>query len=343
MLILIDMFTDEAIIKVKAGDGGAGSASMRREKYIPKGGPDGGDGGDGGDVIILCDDNTHTLSDYASQKFFEASRGENGRKKRQHGKDGDDLTLRVPPGTVIRRISQYGGQEVIADMTKPGQKIVLTYGGKGGLGNIHFATSTHQTPTETTPGDQGELKHLRLELKLLADVGLVGLPNAGKSTILSRISNAKPKIADYPFTTLEPNLGMVRTKEVSFVVADIPGLIEGASEGRGLGDKFLRHIERAGIVVHVLDINGENLEKDYLDIRNELKQWNAALLSDEEIVVLNKIDTLLPKDVKKIADKFAKKINQNIILLSAVSGDGLDELLQRISAKIVLQKLDKNL
>lgn len=332
------MFTDEAIIKIKAGDGGNGSASFRREKYIPKGGPDGGDGGDGGDLIILCDGNTHTLSDYASRKYFEASRGENGLKKRQHGKNGLDLTLRVPPGTVVRRISQYGGQELMMDMTKAGEYLIIAKGGKGGLGNTHFSTPTHQIPTETGPAGIGDAMQLRLELKLLADVGLVGLPNAGKSTILSRISNAKPKIANYPFTTLEPNLGMVRTKEVSFVVADIPGLIAGASEGRGLGDKFLRHIERAGALVHVLDIQSENLEKDYSDIRTELKLWNPELIQEAEIVVVNKIDTVLPADAKKIITKFSKKIGKPVISLSAVSGTGLDELLAKIVSNIKIKK-----
>lgn len=339
------MFTDEAFIKIKAGNGGNGSASFRREKYIPKGGPDGGDGGDGGDLIIFCDGNTHTLSDYSSRKFFEATRGDDGQNKRKHGKNGADLTLRVPPGTVIRRISVWGGQELMADMTKIGDKIVLARGGKGGLGNVHFASATHQTPEETTKGGEGEKLELRLELKLLADVGLVGLPNAGKSTILSRISNARPKIADYPFTTLEPNLGMVRTEDVSFVVADIPGLIEGSSTGRGLGDKFLRHIERAGALVHVLDIQSENLEKDYNSIRTELKAWNPALIQEDEIVILNKIDTLLPDEAKKIATQFSKKINlsrlggrakaeKDCIMLSAASGDGLDDLLHRIVKNI---------
>jgi len=329
------MFTDEAVIKVRAGGGGNGSASFRREKYIPKGGPDGGDGGDGGDLFMLCDGNTHTLSDYASRKFFEADRGEDGRHKRQHGKNGDDLTLRVPPGTIVRRISQWGGQELIADLTEAGMKILVAKGGKGGLGNVHFATSTHQVPKETTKGEPGEEKHLRLELKLLADVGLVGLPNAGKSTILSRVSNAKPKIADYPFTTLEPNLGVVRTSDVSFVVADVPGLIAGASEGKGLGDKFLRHIERSGVIAHIVDINGADLEKDYNDIRNELKAWNPNLISEKEIVVLNKIDTMMLEDAQKIAKKFGKKIKQEIILVSAVSGIGIDEFIQIVSKEIL--------
>ncbi len=328
------MFTDEVVIKIKAGDGGAGSASMRREKYIPKGGPDGGDGGDGGNIIFFCDNNTHTLSDYASRKFFAAEKGENGRNKRQHGKNGADLTLKVPPGTIIWRISQYGGQEQMADLTKAGDEIIIARGGKGGLGNVHFATSTHQAPRETTPGDPGDAKQLRLELKLLADVGLVGLPNCGKSTILSRISNAKPKIADYPFTTLEPNLGVVRNSEIAFVVADIPGLIEGASEGRGLGDKFLRHIERSGVIVHILDINSQTLEKDYQDIRHELEAWNKKLIQEDEITVLNKIDTMTAADAKKIATKFSKKIGKDCLLISAVSGKGLDELVNIISQKL---------
>ena len=344
MLVLIDtnnlisnyMFTDESVIKVKAGDGGNGSASFRREKYIPKGGPDGGDGGDGGDLFMLCDDNTHTLSDFARQKFFEATRGQDGRHKRQHGKNGADLVLTVPPGTIIRRISEWGGEEILADLTKIGEKILVAKGGKGGLGNVHFASATHQAPKETTKGEPGEARNLRLELKLLADVGLVGLPNSGKSTILSRISNAKPKIADYPFTTLEPNLGMVRTKDISFVAADIPGLIEGASEGKGLGDKFLRHIERAGALIHVIDINGIDLVKDYNEIRNELKSWNKALIQEDEIVVLNKIDTLLTKDAKKIAAKFSKNIQKDVLMLSAVSGEGIDKLLVQITS--VLQK-----
>lgn len=332
------MFTDEAVIKVKAGDGGKGSASFRREKYIPKGGPDGGDGGDGGNLIIICDGNTHTLSDYASRKFFEAPRGEDGRAKRQHGKDGNDLTLRVPPGTLIRRISQWGGEEVMADMVKADEKIIIAYGGKGGLGNTHFSTPTHQTPTETGEVGIGDALRLRLELKLLADVGLVGLPNAGKSTILSRITNAKPKIADYPFTTLEPNLGVVRHKDASFVVADVPGLIAGASEGRGLGDKFLRHIERSGVIVHVLDINGADLEKDYHDIRNELRAWNPNLIHEKEIVVLNKIDTMILVDAEKLAKKFGKKIKQDVVLLSAVSGFGLDDFVEMVTKEILVRQ-----
>lgn len=328
------MFTDEAIIKIKAGDGGKGSASFRREKYIPKGGPDGGDGGDGGDVFIQCDASTHTLSNFASQKYFEAKRGENGRAKRQHGKNGQDLTLFVPPGTQVKRISQYGGKELLFDFTKPGEIFMIAKGGKGGLGNVHFATSTHQAPKETTPGDPGEAKMLQLELKLLADVGLVGLPNAGKSTLIARISNAKPKIADYPFTTLQPNLGAVRFRDNAFVVADIPGLIEGASKGKGLGVKFLKHVERSGVLVHLIDINSEDLVKSYKEIRIELEAWSEKLTNEKEIIVLTKIETMPLVEAKKIQKKFAKKIDQDVLMISAVSGAGLDELLEKISENI---------
>lgn len=321
------MLTDEATIKIKAGDGGAGSASFRREKYIPKGGPDGGDGGDGGDVFILCDDNAHTLSDFARQKYFEAKRGDNGLGKRKHGKNGADLTLRVPVGTIVSRVSQWGGKELIHDFVKIGEEIVTAKGGEGGLGNVHFATATHQTPKETTPGTPGEEKTLYLELKLIAEVGLVGLPNAGKSTLLSHISNAKPKIADYPFTTLEPNLGVAKFRDRDFVVADVPGLIEGASAGKGLGVKFLRHLERTKVLVHILDINSENLLKDYQDIRHELKTWNPKFVEEDEIIVLNKIDTMLAKDATKIAKKLSKEIGQDVLTISAVSGLGLDALL----------------
>jgi len=323
------VLTDEAIIKIKAGDGGDGIASFRREKYVPKGGPDGGDGGAGGNIYFVCDANTHTLSDFARRKYFEATRGENGRDKRQHGKSAEDLYLRVPPGTVVKVDS-----EIFHDFTQASEKVLAARGGRGGLGNVHFATATHQTPRERTLGTKGEEKTFKLELKLLADVGLVGLPNSGKSTLLSRISNAKPKIADYPFTTLEPNLGVASYHEKSFVVADVPGLIEGASKGKGLGDKFLRHLERTKVLVHILDINSPDIAKDYRDIKNELKAWNEDLLSENEIIVLNKIDTLLPKEADKIAKKFTKDIKQNILTISAVSGEGTNELLKTVAQEL---------
>lgn len=329
------MFTDEAFVKIKAGDGGNGSASFRREKYIPKGGPDGGDGGDGGDVVFSCDPSTHTLSNFASQKYFEAEKGENGKRKRQHGKNGDDLTLFAPPGTQVKRIGPFGGEELMFDFTTPGQTFKMAMGGKGGLGNVHFSTSTHQTPKETTPGEPGEAQSLHLELKLLADVGLVGLPNAGKSTLIARISNAKPKIADYPFTTLEPNLGAVRFRDASFVVADIPGIIEGASKGKGLGVKFLKHIERSGVIVHLIDINNEDLVKSYQEIRTELEAWSKQLTEEQEIIVLTKMETLPLADAKKVLKKLSIKIKKDVLMISAVSGYGLDELLEKISEMIL--------
>jgi len=337
------MLTDEAQIKVKAGDGGNGVISFLREKYRPKGGPDGGDGGDGGSVYFLCDDNANTLSNFARQKYFEASRGENGRKKKQHGKNAEDLILRVPAGTLVK----IGGQ-VFYDFTEAGEKVLAAKGGHGGLGNIHFATPSYQVPKKATPGTPGETKEFSLELKLIADIGLVGLPNSGKSTLLSHISNARPKIADYPFTTLEPNLGVATYHDKNFIVADMPGLIEGASKGRGLGERFLKHIERTKLLVHVLDINGssasrkfstrnysKDLIKDYQDIRKELEAWNKRFIDEKEIIVLNKIDTLTPKVAEKIAKKFSKDTKKDCLLISAVSGVGVDELLKNIAKALV--------
>lgn len=319
------MFTDEATIKVSAGKGGDGLISFRREKFVPKGGPDGGDGGDGGDVYFIADNNLHALADFARKKEWQAENGANGKSKRQKGKDGHDLELRVPMGTIIRN-----EEKVIHDFKKVGELILLAKGGRGGWGNIHFATAVHQSPAFAKRGEPGEALELKLELKLIADVGLVGLPNSGKSTLLSRISNARPKIADYPFTTLEPNLGVVRHHDQQIIAADIPGLIEGASQGKGLGDKFLRHIERTKIIVHLIDINSSNLTKDYQTIRKELEAWSPALLKKEEIVVLSKIDTILGKAAEKIGDIFSKEIKQNVLLISAVSGEGIEQLLNKL-------------
>ncbi len=321
------MMTDEATIKVSAGKGGDGLVSWRREKYIPKGGPDGGDGGKGGDVYFVCDGNLHTLTDFARKKEWMAEGGENGKKKRQKGKDGEDLEIRVPPGTGVKETRQ---NQLICDFTKIGEKILIARGGTGGWGNIHFATATRQSPAFAKKGEEGESLQLKLELKLIADIGLIGLPNSGKSTLLSRISNARPKIADYPFTTLEPNLGVVKHHEKQLVVADIPGLIEGASKGKGLGDKFLRHIERTKALVHLIDINSEHLKQDYETIRVELKQWNPDLLKKEEIVVLNKAETMDEKSAQKIKEIFSKEISKDVLLISAVSGKGIDELLNNL-------------
>lgn len=322
------MITDEAKIFIKAGDGGNGAVSFRREKYVPKGGPDGGDGGDGGDVYFVCKNDVQTLSDYARKKEWLAQSGENGRPKRQTGKDGEDLELVVPSGTIVKSADT---DKLIHDFLKEGDSVLIARGGRGGWGNVHFASATSQSPLFAKKGTKGEEKHLKLELKLIADIGIIGMPNSGKSTLLSRISNAKPKIADYPFTTLEPNLGVVSFHDEEIVFADIPGLITGASEGKGLGDKFLRHIERTKKLIHLIDINSNNLIEDYRIIRKELERWSENLLKKEEIIVLNKIDTMLPKDAKKIAKEFSKKIGKNVLLISAVSGQGIEELLKKLS------------
>jgi len=320
------MLTDEATIKVKAGSGGAGSVSFRHEKFVPKGGPDGGDGGDGGDVFIECSGNVHTLSDFARKKAFLAEPGQNGRPKKQTGANGEDLILKVPPGTLAKI---ENGESL--DFKVEGAKILIVHGGQGGWGNTHFATATSQSPLYAKKGTAGEERTINLELKLLADVGLVGLPNSGKSTLLARISNARPKIANYPFTTLEPNLGVTKINGQELVVADIPGLIEGASKGKGLGEKFLRHIERTKILVHLIDINSKDLVKDYSIVRNELKNWNPKLLNKKEIIVLSKADTMPKKEVAKIANDFSKEIKRNIRIISAVSNEGINDLLNGIA------------
>jgi len=319
------MLTDESTIRIKAGDGGNGAISFRHEKYAPKGGPDGGDGGDGGDVFFVCDNNTHTLSDFARQKVFSAERGQDGRPKKQYGKNGTDLFLKVPPGTIIK-----SENDILHDFKKIDDKLLIAKGGRGGWGNVHFATAVHQSPFIAKKGTSGEEKNLKLELKLLADIGLIGLPNSGKSTLLSRISNARPKIADYPFTTLEPNLGVTKIHDKELVVADVPGLISGASKGKGLGDKFLRHIERTNALIHLIDINSSDPFKDYQDIRNELGEWNKELLKKEEIVALNKSDTFENTTAQKLAKALSKKIKKEVFIISAVSGSGLKELLNKL-------------
>ena len=254
-----------------------------------------------------------------------AQAGQNGRPKKQTGANGEDLILKVPPGTLTKR--ENGESH---DFKVVGEKILIAHGGKGGWGNTHFATATSQSPLYAKKGTPGEEKILVLELKLLADVGIIGLPNSGKSTLLARISNAKPKIADYPFTTLEPNLGVAKVNNKELIFADIPGLIEGASKGKGLGDKFLRHIERTKVIVHMIDINSKDPEKDYGIVRKELREWSPRLLEKKEIVVLNKADTLLPEEAEKIAKNISKKINKNVLIISAVSGKNIKELLDKL-------------
>lgn len=318
------MIIDEAKIKVTAGKGGNGLVSFRREKYIPKGGPDGGDGGNGGDVIIMADAHTSDLSQFNRQKRYQAENGQNGMTKNMHGKNADDLVLKVPLGTQV-----FEDGKIIHDFIKINDQLILTKGGQGGWGNQHFASSIKQTPRWSKDGLPGESKKISLELKTIADIGLIGLPNAGKSTLLSVITNARPKIADYPFTTLEPNLGAIKTKNKTLIIADIPGLIEGASKGKGLGIKFLKHIERTKILVHVIDALSDDVVRDYKTIRAELKDFSAKLIKKKEIVVLNKIDSINEKDLKSKISKL-KKIKITPILISAATNQNITEFVNQI-------------
>ena len=316
------MFIDQAKISVIAGNGGHGVVSFRREKYVPKGGPDGGDGGKGGDVIFRTDSNLHTLLDFRYKRKFKAESGRHGEGARKTGRSGQNLIIRVPQGTLIK--DEETG-EMLADLVDSDQQVVIAKGGKGGRGNVHFATATNQTPRHAEPGSEGESKNIVLELKLIADVGLVGLPNAGKSTLLSRLSAAKPKIADYPFTTLSPNLGIVKFKESkSFVMADIPGLIEGAHKGKGLGHTFLRHIERTKVLAYLIDSISEDIFREFQILRNEIEEYNADLLNRPSLLVLTKRD-LISMDNSKNSDMLSQ-IEMPTISISAISGEGLEEL-----------------
>jgi GTP-binding protein len=314
------MFIDYAKIFVEAGRGGSGCVSFRREKYVPKGGPDGGDGGKGGDVIMQVDAGMRTLQDFHMRKHFRAERGEHGKGANKNGRGGAEVIIRVPPGTVVKD-AETG--ETLADLVQSGERLVIARGGRGGRGNASFATSTHQAPREWEVGELGESRWLILELKLLADVGLVGLPNAGKSTLLSRLTAARPKIADYPFTTLTPNLGVVQYHDNSFVMADIPGLIEGAHEGRGLGIEFLRHIERTSVLVVLIDATSENLASDYQTLIHEMESYNSALGQKPRIIVLTKMDLAADKN---IGEEFLQNINFPTCRISAASGEGIDRL-----------------
>jgi GTP-binding protein len=321
-------FIDESTIEVFAGKGGDGIASFRREKYIEKGGPDGGDGGRGGSVFALADCNINTLVDYRFQRTHRARNGESGRGSDCYGKGADDITLRMPVGTVITDINSG---EVIADLAHDGQKALLAQGGIGGLGNIHYKSSTNRAPRQCTPGTPGEARELRLELKVLADVGLLGMPNAGKSTFIRAVSAAKPKVADYPFTTLHPNLGVVRVSdEKSFVIADIPGLIEGAAEGAGLGHQFLRHLARTGLLLHLVDIaplyEGVDPVRDATAILNELKKYDPALYNKPRWLVLNKLDLLQDADAKVAAFLESFTDYDRHFAISAINGAGCKEL-----------------
>lgn len=327
-------FIDEARIFVKAGDGGYGCVSFRREKYVPRGGPNGGDGGHGGSILFKADPGLYTLLDFKYRKHFEAKRGEHGRGKDQYGAAGPDVVVRVPLGTSIK--DEETGH-VLAELEKPGDEIVVAQGGRGGRGNMHFATSTNQAPRKAEDGFPGEERWVLLELKLLADVGLIGFPNAGKSTLLAAISAAKPKIADYPFTTKTPVLGVVSYKEKSFTAADLPGLIEGASEGVGLGIRFLKHIEKTRVFLHLIALDGpehpDPLES-YKTIRNELEAYSRDFLKRPEIVVLTKADLTNVQENLAAAKKALKKTKRKVLSISAATHEGIEALL-RETAKLV--------
>ncbi len=322
------MFIDSAKIYIKAGDGGNGIVSFHREKYVAAGGPDGGDGGKGGDVTFVVDEGQRTLIDFKYKRKYVAESGQNGGAGNCSGKSGADLVIKVPQGTIIK---DENTSRIIVDLTKPGQRFILAKGGKGGAGNQHFATSTRQVPSFAKSGDPGDERNIILELKLLADVGLVGFPNAGKSTILSSSSAAKPKIADYPFTTLEPNLGVVNLAGItSFIIADIPGLIEGAHEGVGLGHEFLKHVERTKLLIHVVDVaamDGREPLKDFETINNELRQYNPKLAERPQVVAANKID--LPQGKENLGEftSALEKDGYKVFPISAATGGGMRELM----------------
>ena len=330
--LLLSMFLDEAVITVSGGNGGHGCVSWRREKYVAKGGPDGGNGGNGGNVYLQADSNTDTLSSFRSKKKFSAENGNPGSGKNKYGRDGEDRILNVPPGTIV---NQHGN--IIADLKKDGDQVLLARGGRGVYGNAHFASSTRQRPDFAEKGEPGETHTLSLELKLVADVGIIGFPSVGKSTLISVISSAKPKIAAYPFTTLVPNLGVVHVDDRSYVVCDIPGLIEGASKGKGLGDQFLKHIDRCGILLHVLDssralesgtLDASLLLRDYNTLRTELKQFSPSLEKKKELVVLSKADLVSEKQLEALREELEKSGIPIYMILSAATHKGTEELIK---------------
>jgi GTP-binding protein len=324
-------FLDLAKIYIKAGDGGDGCIGFRREKFIEFGGPDGGDGGRGGNVFVECVQNLNTLIDYRYQQHFKAERGTNGMGRNRAGANGRDITIKVPPGTEILAEDQ---ETVIADLTHPGEKFLLARGGNGGFGNAHFKSATNQAPRHANPGLPGEELTIWLRLKLIADAGLVGLPNAGKSTFLATVSAAKPKIADYPFTTLHPNLGVVRAGSTDFVLADIPGLIEGAHEGAGLGDRFLGHVERCRVLLHLVDATSENVAEDYKVVRRELRAYSPILAQKKEIVALSKCDALDDATLVERFEALKKAARKKPLTLSAVSGQGVKDALFALTREI---------
>ena len=326
-------FIDTAEIQIKAGNGGNGCVSFRREKYIPRGGPDGGDGGNGGNIVIRSSTRLSTLIDFRYVRHYRAENGVHGKGKNKYGRNGGDRIIEVPVGTQIYDADTAG---LITDLSEPGQEIIIAKGGKGGKGNSRFVSSIHQVPLESEPGGPGEQRHIRLELKLLADVGLVGFPNVGKSSLIKRVSNAQPKVADYPFTTIAPILGIVRYKdEKSFVIADIPGLIEGAHKGKGLGDQFLKHIERTKLIVHILDATRDSDPyNDYLIINNELQSYGGSLVKKEQLAVINKIDIPVVRNQLLDYKEVFKTHNIELYPVSCASGEGIDKLIDEIAKKL---------
>ena len=325
-------FLDQAKIYVKAGDGGSGSASFRREKFVELGGPDGGDGGSGGSIVFIADRNLNTLIDFRYQQHFKAEKGQDGKGKKKTGKSGKNLILKVPVGT---QVFEEDNNTFIEDLIKSEQKIVVANGGKGGLGNVRFKSSTNRAPRKKTDGSEGESFWIWLQLKVIADIGIVGMPNSGKSSLLSVLTNARPKIANYPFSTINPNLGVAHYNNKEVTLADIPGLIEGAHEGIGLGDKFLRHIERCKNILHLIDITNENLLENYSKVRKELFKYSNKLIKKREIIVFNKIDMISDEEINKKTDIFRKKIKKKIYTISALKHKGL-KTIKRILVSYVL-------
>jgi GTPase len=324
-------FLDEAKVYVRSGDGGNGCVSFRREKFIEFGGPNGGDGGKGGDVIAQAVDGLNTLIDYRYQQHFKAKGGRAGMGKDRHGASGDDIVMKVPAGT---QIYEEDGETLLADLAAVGQRVVLARGGNGGFGNAHFKSSTNRAPRRANPGQPGEELTIRLRLKLIADAGIVGLPNAGKSTFLAAVSAAKPKIADYPFTTLHPQLGVVESDGREFVLADIPGLIEGAHEGTGLGDRFLGHVERCRVLLHLVDGTVEHAGKAYKTVRAELEAYGHGLQDKPEIVALNKVDALTPEQLTEQTARLKRAARKTPLALSAATGAGVRDVVRALARAI---------
>ena len=323
-------FLDQAKIYIKAGDGGAGSASFRREKYIEFGGPDGGDGGNGGSVILESEENLNTLIDFRYRQHFKAETGKSGSKKNKTGAGGKDLILKVPVGT---QIYEEDNNTLIYDLTKNKERFVVATGGKGGLGNTRFKSSTNRTPRKKTGGKKGEEFWIWLQLKVIADVGIIGLPNAGKSSFLSKCTKAKPKIANYPFTTINPNLGVLNINHKEIVLADIPGLIEGSHKGIGLGDRFLRHIERCKTLIHLIDISEKDILGNYLKIKSELSKYDKKILKKTEIIIFNKLDLIDMDSITEKLENFRKKIKKNFEVTSLLSGQNFEKIKKIIYKK----------